>query len=125
MYGPVERVVPGIPRVPVSLSLGVRVAQVCTQRLPLPVCTLCSLSPGVCVAQVCTQRLPLPEGVEVTCATPAAGHLSSSSIYPACFATYHVVTACSDNSVRWVTRRGITLMKLRIAPCSHSERVGS
>ena len=54
---------------------------------------------------MCTQRLPLPEGVEVTCATPAAGHLSSASIYPACFATYHVVTACSDNTVRSVDRR--------------------
>lgn len=32
---------------------------------------------------------------------PAAGHLSSSSIYPACFAPYLIVTACSDSSVRF------------------------
>lgn len=32
---------------------------------------------------------------------PAAGHLSSSSIYPACFAPYIIVTACSDASVRF------------------------
>jgi hypothetical protein len=50
--------------------------------------------------QVCTQQLPLPEGVEVVHAAPAAGHLSSASIYPACFAPYIVVTACSDSTVR-------------------------
>ena len=32
---------------------------------------------------------------------PAAGHLSSSSIYPACLAPYLLVTACSDNTVRF------------------------
>ncbi|XP_043192763.1 dmX-like protein 2 isoform X3 [Amphibalanus amphitrite] len=64
---------------------------------PSPVLKPVSIS----TVKVCTQRLPLPEGVEVTCATPAAGHLSSASIYPACFATYHVVTACSDNTVRF------------------------
>lgn len=50
--------------------------------------------------QVCTQLLPLPEGVEVVHAAPAAGHLSSASIYPACFAPYIVVTACSDSTIR-------------------------
>ena len=33
--------------------------------------------------------------------TVAAGHLSSSSIYPACFAPYLVSTACSDGRVRF------------------------
>lgn len=30
-----------------------------------------------------------------------SGHLSSASIYPACFAPYHFVTACSDGEVRF------------------------
>lgn len=34
-------------------------------------------------------------------ASPAAGHLSSSSIYPACFAPYIIVTACSDSTSRF------------------------
>lgn len=51
--------------------------------------------------KVCTQELPLPEGVDVIHAAPAAGHLSSSSIYPACFAPYIIVTACSDSNVRF------------------------
>lgn len=51
--------------------------------------------------KVCTQELPLPEGVDVVHAAPAAGHLSSSSIYPACFAPYIIVTACSDSNVRF------------------------
>lgn len=46
--------------------------------------------------KVCTQELPMPDGVDVIHASPAAGHLSSSSIYPACFAPYIIVTACSD-----------------------------
>ncbi|CAG2055238.1 unnamed protein product, partial [Timema podura] len=50
---------------------------------------------------VCTQDLPLPDGVEVVHAAPAAGHLSSASIYPACFAPYIVVTACSDSTIRF------------------------
>ena len=48
----------------------------------------------------CAQRLPLPEGVEVIHAVPAVGHLSSSSIYPACLAPYVMVTACTDSVVR-------------------------
>lgn len=51
--------------------------------------------------KVCTQELPLPEGVDVVHAAPAAGHLSSSSIYPACFAPYIIVTACSDSTSRF------------------------
>ncbi|XP_014484134.1 PREDICTED: dmX-like protein 2 [Dinoponera quadriceps] len=63
----------------------------------------------ITTTKVCTQELPLPDGVEVIHAAPAAGHLSSSSIYPACFAPYIVVTACSDSTVRFwrckVTKR--------------------
>ncbi|XP_061395403.1 dmX-like protein 2 [Musca vetustissima] len=51
--------------------------------------------------KVCTQELPLPEGVDVIHASPAAGHLSSSSIYPACYAPYIIVTACSDSISRF------------------------
>ncbi|CAG2169135.1 unnamed protein product [Oppiella nova] len=51
--------------------------------------------------KVCTQVLPLPPDVEVIHATPAAGHLSSSNIYPACFAPYLIVTACSDGKIRF------------------------
>ncbi|XP_077255779.1 rabconnectin-3 alpha isoform X4 [Temnothorax americanus] len=63
----------------------------------------------ITTTKVCTQELPLPDGVEVIHAAPAAGHLSSSSIYPACFAPYIIVTACSDSTVRFwkckVTKR--------------------
>ncbi|XP_039214798.1 dmX-like protein 2 isoform X9 [Crotalus tigris] len=45
--------------------------------------------------------LDLPPGVEVVRATPSAGHLSSSSIYPVCLAPYLLVTSCSDNKVRF------------------------
>ncbi|XP_046897782.1 dmX-like protein 2 isoform X2 [Hypomesus transpacificus] len=50
---------------------------------------------------VYSQRLELPPGVEVTRATPSAGHLSSSSIYPVCLAPYLIVTTCSDSHVRF------------------------
>ncbi|UYV72063.1 DMXL1 [Cordylochernes scorpioides] len=50
---------------------------------------------------VCTQALPLPPDVEVVHATPSAGHLSSSNIYPACYAPYLISTACTDGSVRF------------------------
>ena len=53
--------------------------------------------------KVCTQKLPLPESVSVIQCVPAAGHLSSSSIYPACLAPYLLVTACSDNIIRFWT----------------------
>lgn len=45
--------------------------------------------------------LKLPDDVEIIHAAPAAGHLSSSSIYPACFAPYLICTACSDSKVRF------------------------
>lgn len=51
--------------------------------------------------KVCTQELPIPEGVDVVHASPAAGHLSSSSIYPACYAPYTIVTICSDSTARF------------------------
>ncbi|KAJ7398248.1 dmX-like protein 2 [Pitangus sulphuratus] len=50
---------------------------------------------------VYSQPLDLPVGVEVVRATPSAGHLSSSSIYPVCLAPYLIVTSCSDNKVRF------------------------
>ncbi|XP_074090781.1 dmX-like protein 2 [Macrotis lagotis] len=50
---------------------------------------------------VYSQPLDLPDGVEVIRATPSAGHLSSSSIYPVCLAPYLMVTTCSDNRVRF------------------------
>ncbi|TRY93847.1 hypothetical protein DNTS_023768, partial [Danionella cerebrum] len=50
---------------------------------------------------VYTQRLDLPIGVELIRATPSAGHLSSSSIYPVCLAPYLIVTTCSDGRVRF------------------------
>ncbi|XP_030620733.1 dmX-like protein 2 isoform X2 [Chanos chanos] len=50
---------------------------------------------------VYSQRLHLPAGVEVIRATPSAGHLSSSSIYPVCLAPYLIVTTCSDGRVRF------------------------
>ncbi|XP_066993059.2 dmX-like protein 2 isoform X2 [Anabrus simplex] len=64
----------------------------------------------IVTTKVCTQDLPLPDGVEVVHAAPAAGHLSSASIYPACFAPYIIVTACSDSTIRFwkckVTKAG-------------------
>jgi hypothetical protein len=67
----------------------------------------------ISTTKVCTQELPIPDGVEVVHAAPAAGHLSSSSIYPACFAPYIIVTACSDSTVRFwkckVTSRALSL----------------
>nr|XP_006818127.1 PREDICTED: Dmx-like 2 [Saccoglossus kowalevskii] len=52
-------------------------------------------------SKVCSHRLNLPEGVDIVSATPAAGHLSSSSIYPACTAPYLISAACSDGKVRF------------------------
>ncbi|XP_022241502.1 dmX-like protein 2 isoform X2 [Limulus polyphemus] len=51
--------------------------------------------------KICTEVLSLPEDVDVIHAAPAAGHLSSSNIYPACFAPYLMSTACSDGKVRF------------------------
>ncbi|XP_068131538.1 dmX-like protein 2 isoform X2 [Hyperolius riggenbachi] len=50
---------------------------------------------------VYSQPLDIPNDVEVIRATPSAGHLSSSSIYPVCLAPYLVVTTCSDSKVRF------------------------
>ena len=55
----------------------------------------------VSTEKVSTMMLPLPEGVQVVHAVPAVGHLSSSSIYPACLAPYVIVTACSDKTIRF------------------------
>ncbi|ELU10253.1 hypothetical protein CAPTEDRAFT_201231 [Capitella teleta] len=52
-------------------------------------------------SQVCTQVIDLPDTVSVQSITMAAGHLSSSSIYPACFAPYLLSGACSDGRVRF------------------------
>lgn len=56
---------------------------------------------SIVTKKVCTQEMTLPDGVDVIHASPSAGHLSSSSIYPACFAPYTVVTACSDSVSRF------------------------
>ncbi|XP_058851124.1 dmX-like protein 2 isoform X3 [Acipenser ruthenus] len=50
---------------------------------------------------VYSQPLDLPNDVEVIRATPSAGHLSSSSIYPICLAPYLIVTTCSDSKIRF------------------------
>ena len=51
--------------------------------------------------KVCVQKLSIPSTVEIIHATPAAGHLSSSNVYPACYAPFLISTACSDNKVRF------------------------
>ncbi|CAJ0959160.1 unnamed protein product, partial [Mesorhabditis belari] len=51
--------------------------------------------------RVCDQALTLPKGVRIVNATPAAGHLSSSSLYPACKAPYVLTTSCTDDIVRF------------------------
>ncbi|XP_061451727.1 dmX-like protein 2 isoform X2 [Rhineura floridana] len=50
---------------------------------------------------VYSHPLDIPVGIEVVRATPSAGHLSSSSIYPVCLAPYLLVTSCSDDKVRF------------------------
>ncbi|XP_055346416.1 dmX-like protein 2 isoform X2 [Paramacrobiotus metropolitanus] len=62
------------------------------------------LSPSnlkILTSKVCCQQLPLPADIEVVSATAAAGHLSSSAIYPACYAPYSIATACSDGTIRF------------------------
>lgn len=51
--------------------------------------------------KLCEHELPLPDGVEIVHAEPAAGHLSSSNIYPACLSPYLICTACSDGKTRF------------------------
>ncbi|CAB3244524.1 unnamed protein product [Arctia plantaginis] len=64
---------------------------------------------SISTKKVCEFPLSLPDGVDVIHATPAAGHLSSASIYPACLAPYIMATACSDSTLRFwkchVTKR--------------------
>ncbi|XP_042889042.1 dmX-like protein 2 isoform X6 [Penaeus japonicus] len=55
----------------------------------------------ISTTKIYSHPLPLPHGVQVIHASPAAGHLSSASIYPACYAPYVLVTACTDNTVRF------------------------
>ncbi len=61
----------------------------------------CDPNRTIFLAQVCTQVLEVPSGVEISHVTVSAGHPSSSSIYPACFAPYVITTACSDGCVRF------------------------
>ncbi|XP_062854976.1 dmX-like protein 1 isoform X2 [Trichomycterus rosablanca] len=58
--------------------------------------------------RVFSQELNLPNGVEVLNATPAAGHLSSSSLQPAGLAPYLFATSCSDGTVRFWSCKGIS-----------------
>jgi hypothetical protein len=70
---------------------------------------------GVTSSKVCTAALPLPAGTEVVQCVPAAGHLSSSSIYPACLAPYLLATACSDQTVRfWCAGQVDNLLEIKI-----------
>lgn len=58
------------------------------------------------------QILSLPDGVEIVHAAPAAGHLSSASIYPACLAPYCFATACSDGTIRfWTVSSNANIVK--------------
>lgn len=58
---------------------------------------------NISICREVKQVLPLTDGVEIIHATPAAGHLSSASIYPACLAPYCFATACSDGTIRFWT----------------------
>ncbi|XP_018562526.1 dmX-like protein 2 isoform X2 [Anoplophora glabripennis] len=72
------------------------------------------LSPHInlTVTREVKQVLLLPDGVEIVHATPAAGHLSSASIYPACLAPYCFATACSDGIIRfWAVSTGSNHIK--------------
>ncbi|XP_073674811.1 dmX-like protein 1 isoform X2 [Garra rufa] len=51
--------------------------------------------------KVFSQELDLPQGVQVIRVSPAAGHLSASSLQPAGRAPYLLATSCSDGSVRF------------------------
>ncbi|CAD6187487.1 unnamed protein product [Caenorhabditis auriculariae] len=50
---------------------------------------------------VCRQKFPLPSGTRIKQVSPAAGHLSSSSLYPACEAPYVLISSDEDDSVRF------------------------
>ncbi|MFH4976062.1 hypothetical protein AB6A40_002771 [Gnathostoma spinigerum] len=51
--------------------------------------------------KVYDEKLDLPTGVQVISAIATAGHLSSSNLYPTCKAPYVILTACSDERVRF------------------------
>uniref|UniRef100_A0A914ZRW3 RAVE complex protein Rav1 C-terminal domain-containing protein n=1 Tax=Parascaris univalens TaxID=6257 RepID=A0A914ZRW3_PARUN len=51
--------------------------------------------------KVCDQELTLPEGVTMLSVVPAAGHLPSSGLYPACKAPYVLLSSCSDEHIRF------------------------
>ncbi|XP_072938045.1 dmX-like protein 2 isoform X3 [Epargyreus clarus] len=72
---------------------------VCVDDRPAPQPPNSHLS--ISTKKVCECPLSLPDGVDVIHATPAAGHLSSASIYPACLAPYILATACSDSTLRF------------------------
>nr|XP_033784929.1 dmX-like protein 1 isoform X1 [Geotrypetes seraphini] len=57
---------------------------------------------------VYSQELDLPEGIEIISVKPSAGHLSSSCIYPVCYAPYLLATLCSDGKVRFWRCRVVT-----------------
>lgn len=69
------------------------------------VCTSLYYKLYSCCIQVYSHRLNLPHGVDVLHATASAGHLSSSTIYPACLAPYLFATACTDGLTRFWTCR--------------------
>ncbi|XP_060787870.1 dmX-like protein 1 isoform X2 [Neoarius graeffei] len=58
--------------------------------------------------RVFSEELKLPEGVEVISATPAAGHLSSSSLQPTGRAPYLLATSCTDGTVRFWSCRVVS-----------------
>ncbi|KAK0411859.1 hypothetical protein QR680_005883 [Steinernema hermaphroditum] len=50
---------------------------------------------------LCDCDLGLPPGVRALSAVATAGHLASSSLYPACQAPYVIMVACSDENIRF------------------------
>ncbi|CAJ0582912.1 unnamed protein product, partial [Mesorhabditis spiculigera] len=51
--------------------------------------------------KICDQPIVLANETRIIAAVPAAGHLSSSSLYPACKAPYVLMTACDDDMIRF------------------------
>ncbi|XP_052438398.1 dmX-like protein 2 isoform X2 [Carassius gibelio] len=92
--------------VPLSQNYGDSSPDITPGQIPLPrsssSANLQSASKLILSSKlVYSQQLDLPPGVELIRATPSAGHLSSSSIYPVCLAPYLIVTTCSDGRVRF------------------------
>uniref|UniRef100_A0A8R1HL41 WD_REPEATS_REGION domain-containing protein n=1 Tax=Caenorhabditis japonica TaxID=281687 RepID=A0A8R1HL41_CAEJA len=50
---------------------------------------------------VCQQVFPLPTETRITNVAPAAGHLSSASLYPACETPYVLISSDNEDSVRF------------------------